>query len=58
MPGLPETGNSVVNVLLLNTRAMRVTAHTVTCMACAGPRAGQIWVCRRKAKDGWELQTE
>ena len=27
MPGLPETGKSVVNVLLLNTRAMRVTAH-------------------------------
>ena len=26
MPGLPETGKSVVNVLLLNTRAMRVTA--------------------------------
>ena len=25
MPGLPETGKSVVNVLLLNTRAMRLT---------------------------------
>ena len=35
MPGLPETGKSVVNVLLLNTRAMRVTVLVAAALAAA-----------------------